>query len=329
MIARSGSPPTTRPTAHGSHPPRNSRRRRLQFESLEMRALTATLDVAGTGALAAGPAMVRNFGGPHKLPVSSSHALRNIVYRTEGDRVERIDLILPKGSPPPGGWPVVLAVHGGGWRRFSKEQYLPKVAALANYGFAVAAPSFTLSSQWRASWPENIEDLRESVRWLRRQAEAFSLDPTRIAAIGESSGAHLAMLLGTRSGETTDVSSRVNAVVSVSGPSDLAALVRDSLGGAVVGQMIGGPDWALRDRYVEASPTHQVDPQTPPMLLIHGTQDRVVYPAHSHRMAAALGSAGVPHQLVLLPGAGHEIALFGSRRIGLRVVDFLRQTLGD
>lgn len=309
---------------------RGLRGRRLQFEPLEGRALTAMLSPTGLQTFGPRHAIVQRHGRQARPANASGLSLRNIVYRTEGDRVERLDLILPPGSPPPGGWPVVVAVHGGGWRRFSKEHYLPKVAALANHGFAVAAPSFTLSAPGRASWPENIEDLRESVRWLRRQAESLQLNPARFAAIGESSGAHLAMLLGTREGESTSgVSSRVNAVVSVSGPTDLAALVRDSLGGAVVGQMIGGPGHALPKQYVDASPSLQVDPETPPMLLIHGTHDKVVAPSHSQRMAAALAAAGVPHRLELLPGAGHEISLFGSRGVGPRVVEFLRRSLGS
>ena len=265
--------------------------------------------------------------------------LRNLVYRTEGDRPERLDLYLPAGAPPIGGWPVVLAIHGGGWRQFSKEMYGPKVAPLVRAGFAVAAVDYTLSSPGRPSWPENFEDLRDAVRWLRANAAALSLDPGRIAAMGESSGGHLASLLGTvsdgplasggpSSGTSSTAMSRVEAVVDFYGPADLAALVVDSGGGPAAVQMLGDPPFQIPVAYRDASPVSHVSPDDPPFLIFHGEADPVVALRQSQVLAATLTSAGVPNRLVVFPRAGHGFGLSAGRGVVFRdVVGFLRAAL--
>ena len=319
-------------------------------EPLEGRALLASafattpdaVPEAGVSAVAEESAMLR--ARPPRFAnraafVARPAVLRNLVYRTEGDRPERLDLYLPAGTPPSGGWPVVLAIHGGGWRRFSKEMYGPKVAPLTRAGFAVAAVDYTLSSPGRPSWPENFEDLRDAVRWLRGNAAPLSLDPSRIAAIGESSGGHLAALLGTvpdgplasegaSSGSSSTISSRVEAVVDFFGPADLAALVVDSGGGLAAVQMLGGPPFQIPVAYRDASPVSHVTPDDPPVLIFHGAADPVVNLRQSEVLSATLTAAGVPNRLVVFPRAGHGFGLSAGRGLVLgEVVGFLRAAL--
>ncbi len=110
-----------------------------------------------------------------------------------------LDLYRPAGTPPPGGWPAVVAFPGGGWRWADKTQYGNVVGQLARYGFVVAVADYTFASSKPGShvWPENFEDARAAVRWLRSSAARLDVNPGEIAAEGVSSGAHLASLLGT------------------------------------------------------------------------------------------------------------------------------------
>ena len=89
------------------------------------------------------------------------HVVRDVVYRDLLGRSSGLDLFLPPGPAPPGGRPVVLAIHGGGWRKFSKEQYEPTARrALARLGFIVAVPDYRLSRPGAPSWPVNLDELR-------------------------------------------------------------------------------------------------------------------------------------------------------------------------
>jgi acetyl esterase/lipase len=327
-------------------------RRDRGFESLEGRVLLAPTAADLDGVRRAPIAEVAP-GRPAGNPVRARRAERTgpvvaateLVYRSEGGRAEALDLYRPAGPAPEGGWPVVLAIHGGGWRRFGKEGYGRTVAAaLTPSGYVVVAPNYTLSAPGAPSWPANFEDVRAAVRWVRLNAVALGVDPGRIAAIGESSGGHLAALLGTYpEGHVTpeglpssgpglvagDVSARVQAVVDFSGPADLPALVAQSRsGGLAVRQFLGGPPEQVPGRYRAASPVAHASADDAPALIVQGTEDPIVPRAQSEALAAALAGAGVPSRLILIPGAGHG---FGPRagRLPLRlaVVAFLDTAL--
>ena len=171
-----------------------------------------------------------------------------------------LDVYVPAGAPPPKGWPVIMAIHGGGWRRFNKLEYGPRIAsALVPKGYAVVAPNYPLSSPGLPSWPQNLQDIEAAVRWMKSHASRFSIDPNRVVAMGESAGGNLAELLGTNSPsaqpDASGVSAAVNAVVSFSGPSDLASLYAQSPEAAkAAAQFLGGPPSAVPDLYAAASP---------------------------------------------------------------------------
>lgn len=228
---------------------------------------------------------------------------RDIVYGERGDRKLLLDLYSPEGKPPAEGWPAAIAVHGGGWSGGSRREYGPLMAApLAARGYVVAAIDYTLARPDDPAWPENIEDVREAVRWLRREAKSLGINPDRIVGLGSSAGGHLVERLGTWA-EGDDPRSRICAVVAFYAPSDLPELWKESPAArrSVAGLFghVPGPDEA------GASPRGRVTGATAPMLLIHGDEDEVVPPDQSRRMAERLKQAGVMHKLVEVPGARH------------------------
>lgn len=244
-------------------------------------------------------------------------AYEDLVYRTVGSRRARLDVYLPEGTPPPGGRPAVVAIHGGGWRGGSKRHYGPMAAQLSQHGYAVVAVDYLLSRPGTPSWPANLEDVREAVRWTRRHAPAYGIDPARIVALGESAGGHLAALLGTRPAEAraepSAPSDRVEAVIDFYGPSDLPALVTGPTARAVE-MMLGGAPGAVPERYGDASPLRHVSAGSAPMLLFHGADDTHVPPEQSAALARALAAAGVPHRLVSLDNARHGFGFQLDRR---------------
>jgi len=180
------------------------------------------------------------------------------------------------------------------------------IIRLAQQGLVVVAVDYRLARPGSPSWSGVIDDLREAVRWMRRHASELEIDPDRIVALGQSSGAHLAALLGTLPDKlgTDGVSSRVQAVVSFYGPTDLARLIRTRHLDHEPARILLGNDETSKTEF-QASPIHHVTNDDAPMLLLHGSDDKWVRPEQSARMAEALESAGVPHRLIVVDGARH------------------------
>ena len=263
-------------------------------------------------------------------------ARTNFVYRTVGDRRTKLDVYLPTGPAPAGGRPAVVAIHGGGWCGGSRISYGRSAAVLARHGYAVISLDYRLSGPASPSWPENIEDVREAVRWVRRHASEFGIDPGRIAAMGASAGGHLAALLGTDPDGPTgaegpahpagEVSARVQAVIDFYGPTDLRALYtlhQDPTGSIAL--FLGGTPDDAPGRYEAASPIRHVSRDDPPMLLIHGDDDSRVPLDQSKALALALARADVMHHLIVVEKAHHGFGFQFDRHDFLPdILDFLQ-----
>jgi acetyl esterase/lipase len=248
----------------------------------------------------------------------------DLVYRDGGGRRSRLDVYVPEVSVTEGNRPALIAIHGGGWRGGSKSDYGRSLAALVRRGIVVVAVDYRLSRPGAPSWPDNLEDVRDALRWVRRHAADYAIDPERIAVIGASAGGHLALLLGTSAG--ADRRARVSAVIDFYGPTDLAALSdgRTAANGAV-GLLLGGRPEVLTEQYAAASPLQHIGPGGPPVLIVHGTDDELVPLEQSRALASALERAGVRHRLIVVEGARHGFGLVaGSRELAPDILAFLR-----
>lgn len=251
-----------------------------------------------------------------------------ITYTAPGMAAQKLDLYLPGGTPPAGGWPVILAFPGGGWRWASRQQYGQQVAVLTKAGFAVAGVDYAYAGSTpngSHTWPVPLEDAQQAVRWAREHAAAFHLNPNEVVAMGDSAGGDLALLLATYpsgpvsvdappsgpSADASPVSDRVQAVVDFYGPTDLTALYNQSRPEVLpyFDTYLGGPPSQYPGRYTAASPITYVNADTPPVLLIQGMADRTDLPSQSLAMDAALTKAGVPHQLITISWATHGFGL--------------------
>ncbi len=230
--------------------------------------------------------------------------------------------------------PAVVAIHGGSWNGGSKAAfaYDPRnlVIRLAQRGIVVLAIDYRLARPGSPSWPAVVDDLRKAVRWLRRHAAELGVDPDRIAVMGQSAGGHLALLLGTLPDEKgpDGVSAKVQAVVSLYGPSDLEGLMNARrLAHEPARALLGDETPGLTDRAREASPVDRLTAEAPPMLLIHGTDDLWVPLDQSVRMAQALDRVGVRNRLIVVDGARHGFETMlrepVDRDLLPEIVDFL------
>jgi acetyl esterase/lipase len=261
-------------------------------------------------------------GAFRRVEVPSAVIVREDVrYRIADSHRLSLDIYLPPvgtTSPAPGpGRPAILAIHGGSWIGGSKRLFRPSpwnphptAIRLAESGFVVIAADYRLARPGAPAWPAARDDLREAVRWIRRHGRELGVDPGRIAALGQSAGAHLAAVLGTPPDppDPDDESSRVQAVISFYGPSDLERLPSQRvrpLAHEPVRAFLGDDEATRSEMARAASPVHQVRGDTAPMLLIHGTRDLWVPIAQSEELARSLEAAGVVHRLIRVEGARH------------------------
>jgi len=243
---------------------------------------------------------------------------RDVVYRTVNGRSLKLDVYRPRNGNGP--FPVVMWVYGGAWVHGRKER-TPATALLSN-GYAIVGIEFR--STLEAPFPANLEDCKAAVRWIRANASRYHLDSNHIGAWGFSSGGHLAALLGTTcgipelegKGDNLNESSCIQAVLDVSGPSDLVKMYGEvsenadefgTKGKDAIDKLIGGPLPQNQQKAIAASPTHYVSKDSAPFLILHGEEDQTIPPEQAKTLAAALKAAGVPVQLEIAAGRGHGV----------------------
>jgi acetyl esterase/lipase len=239
--------------------------------------------------------------------------LNDVIYTRAGESPLRLDVYLPPaGAAGRQARPAVIALPGGSWmaasRLLVRLDERTTFTRLAERGLVVVVVDYRQARPGAPSWPGVMDDLRESVRWVRRHARPLGVDPDRIAAMGLSSGAHLAALLGTLPDEPAKdgTSARVQAVVWFSAPFDLPTLVAfRHLDHEPARIFLGIGDGPPGELARAASPIEHVTPDDPPILLLHGTEDLWVPIEQSSRMAETLDKAGVPNRLIVVPEARH------------------------
>ena len=238
---------------------------------------------------------------------------RDIVYG-KADRVElRLNLALPgKGNGP---FPAVVCIHGGGWYQGQRQDMDAMTELLARRGYVAATVSYRLVPT--ARFPAQIEDCKAAVRWLRANAAKYHINPDRIGAIGPSAGGHLSCLLGVTdkkdglegTGGNPEQSSRVQAVVSFFGRTNFTKKTwTEELEEKIFVPLIGASFEDKPELYKKISPIAYVSRTSPPFLLFHGTEDKLVPPRDSIDMAEKLRAAGVSAKAVIVEGEGHGSA---------------------
>lgn len=249
--------------------------------------------------------------------------IADVVYATvdgpDGDKIDlKLDLYVPeKVAEGERARPLVIWIHGGGWQGGSKDRC--PASRLVLEGYTVASIQYRLTDV--APWPAQIQDCKGAVRWLRANAAKYGIDGERIAAWGSSAGGHLAAMLGLTNpkddlvlegdvGGNATESSSVQAVINWFGPADLVKLVEgiDDEGDGEAGPMmklVGGKLSEHMHTLKQASPVTYASKDDAPMLIMHGTLDRLVPLEQSVMLRDALQACGARVELVEKAGSGH------------------------
>jgi acetyl esterase/lipase len=251
------------------------------------------------------------------------------LYRDElvaclpGYRDLTLDLLRPAGD----GWvPVVVWIHGGAYF-CGTHRALPEPLResrlderLVAADFAVARVSYRFSAE--ARFPAQHLDVRAAIRWLRRNADKFRLDTSRLGVWGESAGGHLAALaclapdvpfVGDAEPHA-ELDVGVQAGVIWYAPSDLLTMQEQNRADSDIdhnapdspaGLLLGAPVMEVKDDARAASPVTYARGDAPPMLLVHGAEDRVVPVGQSEELHTALLACGADSRLTIVEGADH------------------------
>lgn len=217
-----------------------------------------------------------------------------------GDVLLRGDVYHP---PQPGIHPVVLVIHGGGWNSGDRSEGYRFSRALAAAGFLVVSCDYRLAPAFY--YPTQLADVQVAVRWIRTHAAGLGGDPTRIAVMGRSAGAQLALLTAAAA------DSGIAAVIGLYSPVDFVAGWRDPGwpdpldARHVFRSYLGGTLDELPERYREASPINHTHHPLPPVLLIYGGSDQLIELRFGQLLTDRLRAGGTATVLITIPWAEH------------------------
>lgn len=207
----------------------------------------------------------------------------------------------------------IIVIHGGSWRSGTKSDFAQYDRWLAENGRVVFDVDYRLANPTQ-HFPAQLLDVESAILWVKNHAAQYSVDPNRIALLGRSAGGQLALLAayaandsGSRDGQDT----RVRAVISFYGPTDLVwdyehpgrPDVIDTR--QVLENYLGGSPTTAAQTYPAASPIEHVNAQSPPTLFLHGGHDQIVKKENVERIIPKLTAAGVPYTYIYLPWGNH------------------------
>ncbi|MEO1994684.1 MAG: prolyl oligopeptidase family serine peptidase [Planctomycetaceae bacterium] len=236
----------------------------------------------------------------------------DVVYVHKDGLALTMDIYRPKSEA--NGAAVLFMVSGGWYSRWAPvEQTRPLLQPYLDQGFTVMAVRH--GSSPRYTIPEAVADVQRAVRFVRKHATRFGVDPERLGVLGMSAGGHLALMLGTTGDhkftKTNDglsgVSCRVAAVVALVPPTDLRVVVWDAPESLPAYRNFPALNLSL-DKAEQNSPLVHVTQDDAPALVIMGGKDNLVPAKHGHWIDEAFKKKGVSHKLIVFPNAGHGLA---------------------
>jgi acetyl esterase/lipase len=236
------------------------------------------------------------------------YAIRpNITYGTQNNFETKLDIYQRRDVTGP--QPTVIFIHGGGWVGGTKEGSAMSLLPWMELGWNIVNVEYRLGRVSLA--PAAVEDCLCALRWIAAHAKDYNFDVARLVLTGESAGGHLALTTGMIP-QSAGLDRQCPGV-------DLpkAAAIVNWYGITDVNDVLDGPHqktyavaWfaSLPDKVAIAkriSPLEYIRRDLPPILTIHGDADPTVPYTNATRLRDALSTAGVPNQLLTIPGGGH------------------------
>jgi acetyl esterase/lipase len=232
----------------------------------------------------------------------------NVVYSTVGGKPITLDVYQPKSSVRTIR-PTLIFIHGGGWRRGSKEMYSLRVLPWLEKGWNVVNVEYRLTPEALA--PAAVEDCHCALQWIYRNATKYGVDLEKIVVSGQSAGGHLALMTGLAGKENLFDRScpgsmpRVSAVINWFGITEVGDLLTGKNKMEFATQWIG--EGRLNDSkfITSVSPVSYIEKGIPPVITVHGDADPTVPYAQAVLLHQKLEAIKIPNRLVTIPGGDH------------------------
>jgi acetyl esterase/lipase len=261
--------------------------------------------------------------GKNKGNEKNFKILTDIPYANTNNPRQTLDLFLPEKRKKDQVLPLVIWIHGGGWKNGDKKSghspnRLPKIVQTGRY--VGASIAYRLSGE--ETWPAQIHDCKAAVRWLRAHEKKYNIDPARIAVWGSSAGGHLVSMLGVTNGNKelegtvgthTLHSSKVQAVINYYGPSallqmnDYPSRINHNAPDSPESQLLGFPIQEKKKLARQASPLSYVTKDDASFIHFHGTRDQLVPYPQSQILHQSMKEQSLPSILITLKSAGHDM----------------------
>ena len=271
----------------------------------------------------------------------------DVVYDERDGETLHLQILLPLegmfmfGEMPDKKYPLIVYVPGSAWRRQTPKLFLSRMARICERGYAVAVVEYRPSDV--AGFPAQAEDAKTAVRFMRKHADKYRIDPGKIALYGDSSGGHTVVLAGITgdglldNGVYGEFSSEVNCIVNCFGPTDVSKMnyypsMMDHTGAdAPEGMLLGGVSVLEHPELAEkASPMHYLSREKaiPPMLILHGDQDWAVPFNQSVRLYEKMRELEKDVVMYKLLGGSHGFGGFNSIDARDTMLEFIAKHIG-
>ena len=241
------------------------------------------------------------------LPLSPVRYDADIQFAAPNGVPLALDLYRPIQT---GQHPTVVMIHGGAWQRGSPTDNASVSRYFAGQGYTVVAIAYRFAPQY--PFPAQIEDVRSALEFIRQNAAKYEIDLNRMAIMGRSAGAHLAMLAAYPASPLKSPNTPpFRAVVNYYGPVDLTKGYFDPPNPDPIDSQktlkafLGGTPAQFPDLYQAASPINFVRPNLPPTLLVYGGRDHVVQAKFGRYLSEQLQASGNIAAFLEIPWAEH------------------------
>lgn len=238
------------------------------------------------------------------------------------DTAQKIDIYLPANRSAQSTKSIVL-IHGGGWNSGNKKDFASYIDTFKRRlpDYAIFNIGYRLATTDRI-FPTQENDVNAAVKFIAAHAEEYGINKEKVALLGVSAGAHLALLQAYKYPETL----KPQAVVDYFGPTDITEMYNKPWSPLIpyLMQLITGTTPSANPQtYQQSSPAFFVSAQSPATLILHGDKDNVVDISQSYLLKEKLVKAGVQNEMVVYPNEGH--GWFGAKMSDSfdRIVSFL------
>lgn len=232
-----------------------------------------------------------------KFEISKPENMRQEIYKTYNDIKLHLYIFKPENREPKKLLSVIVFFHGGGQH---PSQFFPQCEYFSNRGMMAISAEYR---HWGTSPVESVIDGKSAISWIRNHASKLGIDTKRIAAAGASAGGHIALCTALIDGyepNTTDssINSKPTALVLFNPAVDTVSNTR------VANFFKRNPK--------DLSPMHHIKRELPPMIIFHGTRDKIIPIKEIELFTVKVKKLGNVCELVSFERKGHAFFNYGA-----------------